>query len=93
MITEFGTGGITIILDKSAFQCLRPSEFFQLQQYFNINIAPILVMEVLGDLKKEKEEDINSSTVIAFSKKLSSLNSSVNSHFSILNRRRIARQY
>jgi hypothetical protein len=84
MITEFRTGGITIILDKSAFQCLSPSEFFQLQQYFEINIAPILVMEILGDLKKENNDSINSSKVIAFSKKLSSLIPSVNSHFSVL---------
>lgn len=48
--------GLSIILDKSTFQSLNYRELVRLNNYYKHNVAPILVMEVLGDLKKESVE-------------------------------------
>jgi hypothetical protein len=85
MITQFGRAGISMILDKSAFQSFNNDQIVQLHRYYWLNITPILVMEVLGDLKKDIEPGvINSEKVAELSKKLSSFNSSINSHYSLL---------
>jgi len=85
IITQFGISGISIILDKSAFQSFSEEDMNCLCRYYRLNITPILVMEILGDLKKDTEEnDLNKKEVALFSNKLSTLNTSVNSHFSIL---------
>lgn len=44
---------ITIIIDKSAFQALSYRELVTLNNYYKHNIAPVLVMEILGDLRKD----------------------------------------
>ena len=46
--------GPTIILDKSAFQALSSREHMFLERCFTQNLTPILAMELLGDLSKEK---------------------------------------
>ncbi|MCU0421656.1 MAG: SEC-C domain-containing protein [Bacteroidia bacterium] len=44
---------IVITIDKSTFQQLNFDELRWLSHYYKHNIPPVLVMEVLGDLKKE----------------------------------------
>jgi len=44
---------ITITIDKSTFQMLSYDELMRLSNYYRHNVAPVLVMEILGDLKKE----------------------------------------
>lgn len=47
---------INITIDKSTFQSLNYAELVRLNNYYKHNVAPILVMEILGDLKKEVAE-------------------------------------
>lgn len=68
-----------LILDKSSFQMLSFDEIILLHNYFIPNICPILVMEVLGDLKKEVgTESYSKERVIDFSRKLLPYHSAVN---------------
>lgn len=46
--------GPIIILDKSTFQALSRREHLQLHFYFLENLTPILGLELLGDLRKER---------------------------------------
>lgn len=85
MITQFGVNGISMILDKSAFQSFSADELIQLKRYFSLNVTPILAMEVLGDLRKENSEIAQSSKrVIEFSTKLSTFDNFHNAHFSTI---------
>ena len=85
IITQYGVTGISVILDKSAFHSFSDSDMHQLSRYYRHNITPILVMEVLGDLKKETPDGtLNTKTVKAFANKLSPFNSSINSHYSVI---------
>lgn len=80
MITQFSKSGISMILDKSAFQSYNSEQLVQLHKYYWVNITPILVMEILGDLNKETLNSvINHQRVTDFAKKLSPFNSSINS--------------
>jgi hypothetical protein len=54
--------GINITIDKSTFQSLNYTELVRLNNYYKHNVAPILVMEILGDLKKEVAEGKTPST-------------------------------
>lgn len=47
---------LNIIIDKSTFQSLSYNELLRLTYYYKHNITPILVMEILGDLKKEAKD-------------------------------------
>lgn len=47
---------INLTIDKSTFQSLSYAELVRLNNYFKHNVAPVLVMEILGDLKKEVVE-------------------------------------
>jgi hypothetical protein len=61
---------LPIVLDKSSFQGLNYKDIIELHRYYVVNITPLLVSEILGDLSKEekagkktpKEEVINLST-------------------------------
>lgn len=76
---------ISIILDKSSFQMLNPEEINMLHNYFLPNITPVLVMEVLGDLKKDESEGKSSKeSVVKLARKLLPHNSAVNIHYSKL---------
>jgi hypothetical protein len=46
--------GPTIILDKSAYQSLSRDDTFELSRYFYVVIPPVLILEILADLKKPK---------------------------------------
>jgi len=73
---------ISLIFDKSAFQLLNKDEVVLLHKYFLVNIPPVLVMEIIGDLKKEvKDEEINIDEVIKLAKKTHPFNSHVNTHY------------
>lgn len=47
---------LAISLDKSTFQALSYDELIQLYRYYLINVTPLLVSEILGDLSKEEKE-------------------------------------
>ncbi len=53
--------GLSIVIDKSTFQSLSAREIISLHNYYRPTITPILVMEIMADLKKEydKTEDSN----------------------------------
>lgn len=74
---------LPIILDKSTFQSLSFSEMGMLNNYYLHNITPLIVMEILGDLKKEQIEkgDIPDKKVIELSTKLFPYKSVVNEHY------------
>ena len=81
MITQFGSGGISLIFDKSTFQIFSRDELRLLHRYFWINVTPILVMEILGDLSKEKDGFESDSKGAEFASKLFGFNSSVNTFY------------
>ena len=74
---------LNLILDKSAFQSLNYSELVRLNIYYKHNVAPVLVMEILGDLKKESAEGKKPSDerVRDFANKLFPSKSVVNSYY------------
>jgi hypothetical protein len=44
--------GPILILDKSALQSLSRREVWRLRKHFSLNVPPILIAEILGDLAK-----------------------------------------
>lgn len=74
---------IAIIIDKSTFQLLSFSELERLSGYYKHNIAPVLVMEILGDLRKDFEPGKKSAVerVSDFAKKLFPMHSVVNGYY------------
>ena len=74
---------ITIIIDKSTFQMLKYDELLYLSNYYKHNITPILVMEILGDLKKEVEDGRKPAIerVRDFARKLFPVYTIVNVHY------------
>lgn len=44
--------GPNAILDKSAFQALSLGEHEEFERYFEENVTPVLILEILGDLSK-----------------------------------------
>src|SRR5579871_4132132 len=73
---------LSIILDKSAFQMLNNDEAILLHNYYRPNVTPILVMEVLGDLKKEfKDGKLSSGKVIEYANKIVPFFSVKNAHY------------
>jgi hypothetical protein len=74
--------GLSIVIDKSTFQSLSSPEIISLHNYYRPTITPILVMEIMADLKKEfdKTEDSNK-RVQDFAKKLMPYNSAINIHY------------
>jgi hypothetical protein len=47
---------IPIVLDKSTFQGLNYKDIVELHKYYIVNVTPLLVSEILGDLAKEEKE-------------------------------------
>jgi hypothetical protein len=77
---------LPIIIDKSTSQSLSFDEILRLSYYYKHNITPVLVMEILGDLKKEAKEGKPppQQRVIDFATKLFPTNTIVNLHYSKL---------
>ena len=74
---------INIIIDKSTFQSLNQGELIRLSSYFRHNIAPVLVMEIIGDLKKQttKSKTPPEIRIIDFANKLFPVKNVINTHY------------
>jgi len=74
--------GPTIITDKNAIQSLSIHEIHFLFKYYYVNIPPILVREILGDLAKVNEDrKAQEATVTILARKLLSNDSGINVHY------------
>lgn len=75
-----------IVLDKSSFQGLNYNDIIELHRYYNVNVTPLLVNEILGDLSKEEKEGKKSpkDEVINLAKKMFPYNSYLNMGYEIL---------
>ena len=71
---------ISLVIDKSSFQSLNEKELILLHRYFIHNATPILVMEVLGDLKKD-ESDESKIKVQGLANKMLPTNSVMNDNY------------
>jgi hypothetical protein len=71
---------LPIVLDKSTFQGLNYKDIIELHRYYTVNITPLLVSEILGDLSKEEKvgKKTPKEEVINLSKKLFPHNAYVN---------------
>ena len=75
--------GPIIILDKSTLQSLSNEELVFLNKYFILNIPPVLVMEIWGDLAKpDKQGAISRDQVQHLAQKVHRGQSAINAHFS-----------
>ncbi len=74
---------IAITLDKSTFQSLSHDELVQLQRYYIVNVSPLLVLEILGDLSKEtdKSKKLPKDVVISLANKIFPFNTFVNADY------------
>ena len=70
--------GPFVILDKSSIQTLSFDEIVFLNRYYWVNIPPILLTEILADLKKNQESEEAKSEVISLAKKLLQSDSAIN---------------
>lgn len=77
---------IPIVLDKSTFQGLNYNDIIELHRYYTVNITPLLVSEILGDLSKEEKAGRKTpkEEVINLSKKLFPYNSYVNMPYELI---------
>jgi len=74
--------GPVIILDKSTLQSLSHDELLFLNKYFVVNIPPVLVMEIWGDLAKpDKAGAISKDQVKHLAQKVYRGQSAINAHF------------
>jgi len=74
--------GPVILLDKSTLQCLSQEEIHFLFKHYYIAIAPILIIEILADLKKNtRDNTLSKKEVTILSKKLLSRDSQINAHY------------
>lgn len=74
--------GPIILLDKSTLQCLSQEEIHFLFKHYYIAIAPILIIEILADLKKNtRDNTLSQKEVTILSKKLLSRDSQINAHY------------
>src|SRR6266487_259499 len=74
---------LAITLDKSTFQSLGYNELIQLHRYYIINVTPLLVSEILGDLSKEETETkkVPKDIVIGLANKIFPSNTYVNANY------------
>ncbi len=74
--------GPAIILDKSALQGLSQREVGLLVKHYYVNVTPILVIEILGDLHKDPaERGLSVAQVRQLARKLSPVDSKVNASY------------
>lgn len=70
------------MLDKSALQSFSKDEMMTLYRYYFLNIPPVLVIEVLADLKKDaKNRELSKKEVQRLAKKIVFLNCCVNVNY------------
>jgi len=61
--------GLNLLLDKSSLQSLGTLEFDELRRYYTQVVSPVLLIEILGDLKKNDSEK-QRTLVRAFARKI-----------------------
>ncbi len=77
--------GPTIILDKSAYQSLSREDTFELSRYFYVVVPPVLILEILADLKKPKlDPEEAQAAVIRLAEKVQPVDGKVNVDFRTL---------
>ena len=74
---------LAITLDKSTFQSLAHNEIVQLYRYYTINVTPLLVSEILGDLSKDEKEagKVPKEVVVGLANKIFPSNTYVNANY------------
>lgn len=77
---------IPIVLDKSTFQGLNYEDIIELHKYYIVNVTPLLVSEILGDLAKEEKEGRKApkDQVTDLAKKMFPYNAYVNMNYKVL---------
>jgi hypothetical protein len=73
--------GPNLICDKSTLQALNPGELTALRRYYSLNIPPILLVEILGDLKKHADSSTSRNDVKILANKLMPACSTVTTNF------------
>jgi len=73
--------GPVIICDKSTVQALSRNELNTLRRYYSLNIPPVLLVEILGDLKKHPNVMASRDEVRILANKLMPACSAVNTDF------------
>lgn len=73
--------GPILILDKSTFQSLNHQEIAILTRYFTINITQVLIIEIIADLTKGVESDLNKDEVVKIAKKVHPKDTAFNHYF------------
>jgi hypothetical protein len=71
--------GPILILDKSALQSLSLREMRRLRKHFSLNVPPILIAEILGDLAKT--DAAQREQVIHLAKKMPAIDNYENEHY------------
>ncbi len=74
---------LAIVLDKSTFQSLGHNDLIQLHRYYIINVTPLLISEILGDLSKEEiaNKKLPKDIVVELANKIFPSNSYVNANY------------
>lgn len=74
--------GPTILLDKSSLQALSKKELILLHKLYYVNTPPVLLLEILADLKKTKDlKLLNERTVVEIANKLIQKDNTINAHY------------
>ncbi len=77
--------GPQLLLDKSVLHSLSHAEVYSAHQYFMLVYAPVLFIEILGDLHKYSEDiDHSKKTVADYSRKIHPIDSCFTAHYRIL---------
>ena len=84
-VIEMVAMGPTIILDKSAYQSLSREDTYELDRYFYVVVPPVLVLEILADLKNPKlEPDRAQASVQQLARKIQPVAGYVNADYRAL---------
>ena len=84
-IIEAAAIGPTIILDKSSYQSLSKEDTYELSRYFYVVVPPVLVLEILADLKKPNlDPDIAQASVQQLARKIQPVDGYVNANYRTL---------
>jgi hypothetical protein len=75
------SSGPIILCDKSSVQALGPKQLNCLRRYFFLNVPPVLLVEILGDLKKPSASTMGAETVRGLARKMVPACSMVNVDF------------
>ena len=73
--------GPVLVIDKSALQSFSFEELLILHTNFHLNIVPILVIEILGDIKKPAYGSLSREKVSELARKVFPFDSAVNMHY------------